>query len=221
VSSMARWLLLSRRSTDRRTGCWVAQQDSEQGRRLPGWLPAAAVGERRGFRRQRLGRVAVVGPLQQNNERGYERVRTREGKIRDQEPAALAHGVDGESGNTAAVLQTPARNRGSLAAPRVRWFEGKRQGGVGEERASSRRLLGLSGSGGEGEVATGVVPGRSGGVVGDEADKRVPHGREKKGRGCCGGLAFAGPVRPLGLGPVGQPKPPFFSLKRFFFNFCF
>jgi hypothetical protein len=141
-------------------------------------------------------------------------MRTREVKIRDQELAALAHGVDGESGNTVAVLQTPTRNRGSLAAPRVWWFEGKRQGGVGEVRVSSRRLLGLSRSGGEGEVATGVVPERSGGEVGDEADKQVPHGREKKegkgeGRGCCGWLSL-GRFGRSGLAQLGSLNPLFF-----------
>jgi hypothetical protein len=42
--------------------------------------------------------------------------------------------------------------------------------------------------------------------------------RKGEGRGCCGGLAFAGPVRSPGLGPVGLPKP-FFSLKCFSFLF--
>jgi hypothetical protein len=44
---------------------------------------------------------------------------------------------------------------------------------------------------------------------------------KRRGKGVLRWVAFAGPVRSPGLGPVGLPKP-LFSLKRFsFFIFCF
>jgi hypothetical protein len=78
--------------------------------------------------------VAVVGTLQENNRGGYERIRNREGKIKDQETAAFAPGVD----------EKPADNGGSSGAPACDWdgraaspmwgSEGKTPGGVAEER---------------------------------------------------------------------------------------
>jgi hypothetical protein len=71
-----------------------------------------------------------------------------------------------------------------------------------------------------------IMPEVVGLEVGDTSDRWYPHvgdRREKKekmkrkrGRGeregCCGGLAFAGPVRSRGLGLVGCLNPPFFLL---------
>jgi hypothetical protein len=46
----------------------------------------------------------LVDPLQENDQGEYERLRTREGKRKDQETAALAPGVDGEPAKMAAAV---------------------------------------------------------------------------------------------------------------------
>jgi hypothetical protein len=48
--------------------------------------------------------VALVDPLQENDQGEYERLGTREGKRKDQETAALAPGVDWEPAKMAAAM---------------------------------------------------------------------------------------------------------------------
>jgi hypothetical protein len=71
---------------------------------------------------------------------------------RDQEPAALAHGVDDKGGNTAAALETPASNRGSLVAFLATRCKGKYLGEVGKERGCCSVIGGAERVGGVGEV---------------------------------------------------------------------